>query len=178
MAQMLCKRGLTACPRNFLGHGWLMRHATITRHATSMASMTTNPSTKQEGDISSIFASLSGKETSPLPDRFRELKLRLVKGHENAVIASWKRLLAVLQKETEAIALYGPSIIPEVRFSHLSEDLAAKKQAIEKRGAAVIRGVIRDDQARTYKFEIEEYIRQNPHTKGLTSPCFFLETLH
>jgi len=177
MIQILWKLGLTASPRSFLAHVWPRRHAIITRNVTSLASMNSNPSTKEEGDISSIFASLSGKETPPLPDRFRELKLRLVKGHENAVIASWKRVLAVLQKETEVIAQAGPSIIPEVRFSHLWEDLAAKKQAIRKRGAAVVRGVIREDEARAYKYEIEEYIRRNPHTKGTSSQWSFLNSL-
>ncbi|AEO59794.1 hypothetical protein MYCTH_2308330 [Thermothelomyces thermophilus ATCC 42464] len=121
---------------------------------------------KAEGDISDTFTSLSGKKTPPLPDRFRELKLRLVSGHEDAVIASWKRLLAALQNENELIARTGPAIIPEVRFSHLQDDLEALKPEIKKRGVAVIRGVIPEDEARSYKFEIEEYVRQNPHTRG------------
>jgi hypothetical protein len=35
---------------------------------------------------------------------------------------------------------------------------------------AVIRGVIPEDEARSYKFEIEEYARQNPQTRGKPSP--------
>ncbi|KAL2024875.1 hypothetical protein VTK56DRAFT_3574 [Thermocarpiscus australiensis] len=123
-------------------------------------------SSKREGDISDAFASLSGKTAQPLPDRFRELKLRLVNGHEGAVIASWKRLLASLRKENDVIAQTGPDVIPKVRFSHLLEDLSNKKQEIKKRGVAVIRGVIPEDEARAYKFEIEAYVRQNPHTRG------------
>lgn len=130
-----------------------------------MASMNSSPS-KAEGDISDTFASLSGREAQPLPDRFRELKLRLVKGHEDAVIASWQRLLRTLRTENELIARAGPAIIPEVRFSHLHTDLAALKPEIQKRGVAVIRGVIPEDEARAYKFEIEEYARQNPQTRG------------
>ncbi|KAK4246598.1 hypothetical protein C7999DRAFT_15298 [Corynascus novoguineensis] len=129
-----------------------------------MAAM--NSPGKAEGDISDTFASLSGKQAPPLPDRFRELKLRLVNGHEDAVITSWKRLLAVLKQENELIARTGPAIIPEVRFSHLHDDLRALKPEIKKRGVAVIRGVIPEEEARSYKFEIEEYVRQNPHTRG------------
>jgi hypothetical protein len=121
---------------------------------------------KAEGDISDTFASLSGRKAQPLPDRFRELKLRLVRGHEDAVIASWKRLLATLRHENDLIARTGPAIIPEVRFSHLYQDLAALKPEIKKRGVAVIRDVIPEDEARAYKFEIEEYARQNPQTHG------------
>ncbi|AEO68213.1 uncharacterized protein THITE_2052208 [Thermothielavioides terrestris NRRL 8126] len=125
-----------------------------------------SPPGKAVGDISDSFASLSGRQAQPLSDRFRELKLRLVAGHEDAVVASWKRLLAALRRENELIARAGPAIIPEVRFSHLHADLRALKPEIHKRGVALIRGVIPEDEARAYKFEIEEYVRQNPHTRG------------
>lgn len=131
-----------------------------------MAAMNSSSTGKAVGDISDTFASLSGRTAQPLPDRFRELKLRLVAGHEDAVVASWKRLLTVLRKENELIAQAGPAIIPEVRFSHLQSDLCALKHEIKKRGVAVIRGVIPEDEARAYKFEIEEYARQNPQTRG------------
>jgi hypothetical protein len=131
-----------------------------------------NPTGKAEGDISDTFASLSGRKAQPLPDRFRELKLRLVNGHEDAVIASWKRLLKTLQTENDLIARKGPAIIPEVRFSHLHDDLATLKAEIKKRGVAVIRGVIPEDEARSYKFSIEEYVRQNPQTRGMSHPQF------
>ncbi|KAK4653572.1 hypothetical protein QC762_508080 [Podospora pseudocomata] len=137
-----------------------------TRGVVCMASMSPK---KREGDISDAFASMSGKAPEPLPDRYRQLKLRLVQGHEEAVIASWKRLLSVLQRENEVIAQRGPSIVPEIRFSHLEEDLAASKPELKKRGVAVIKGVIPEDEARAYKYEIEEYVRQNPHTKGFPS---------
>ncbi|KAK3385453.1 hypothetical protein B0H63DRAFT_494451 [Podospora didyma] len=123
---------------------------------------------KREGDISDSFASLLGKVAEPLPDRFRELKLELVRGHEDSVIKGWKRLLGVLRRENEIVAKTGPAIAPEVQFSgNLYNDLrGAKGDEIKKRGVAVIRGVIPEDEARAYKFEIEEYVRQNPHTKG------------
>ena len=136
-----------------------------------MSAMHTPPG-KAEGDISDTFASLSGRKPEPLPDRFRELKLRLTAGHEDAIIASWNRLLAVLREENDLIARAGPAIIPELRYSHLHDDLAALKPEIKKRGVAVIRGVIPEDEARSYKFSIEEYVRQNPHTRG-GSPFYF-----
>ncbi|KAK4121975.1 DUF1479-domain-containing protein [Parathielavia appendiculata] len=131
-----------------------------------MSAMNSSQTGKAEGDISDTFASLSGRKAQPLPDRFRELKLRLVNGHEDAIIASWKRLLATLRHENDLIARIGPAIIPQVRFSHLHQDLAALKYEIKKRGVAVVRGVIPEDEARAYKFEIEEYARQNPQTRG------------
>ena len=49
---------------------------------------------KQEGDISSVFASLSGLEQKPLPDRFKDIKRLCIKPeNEAAVQASWDRLV-------------------------------------------------------------------------------------
>jgi intein/homing endonuclease len=121
---------------------------------------------KQEGDISSVFASLSGVKAPPLPERFRELKLSLVAGREEKIIASWNRLLATLKTENEDVANRGTSIIPSVRFENLDEELAASRDEIRKRGVVVIRGVIPEDEARAYKTDVEEYVRKNPHTKG------------
>lgn len=133
--------------------------------AVNMAAMAA-PQAKREGDISDSFASLSGKEAAPLPDRFRQLKLSLSAGHEDKLTASWNRLLTALKQENAIVAKTGPAIIPEVRFNHLDTDLASQASEIKKRGAAVIRGVIPEDEARSYKFEIEEYVHRNPHTRG------------
>ena len=59
--------------------------------------------TKDAGDISSVFPSLSGKAADPLPARFSDLKKRLIKGNEDAVQASWQRLLISLREEIEEI---------------------------------------------------------------------------
>lgn len=131
-----------------------------------MAAMATASPDKREGDISDSFASLAGIKDEPLPDRFRQLKLALVQGREQKVIASWNRLLQQLRAENDIIADLGPKVIPEVRFDDLDRDISGAKDEIKKRGAAVIRGVIPEDEARGYKYELEEYIRKNPQTKG------------
>ena len=59
--------------------------------------------TKDAGDISSVFPSLSGKAPDPLPARFSDLKKRLIRGDEDAVKASWQRLLVSLREETDEI---------------------------------------------------------------------------
>ncbi|KAK3988857.1 hypothetical protein QBC44DRAFT_242848 [Cladorrhinum sp. PSN332] len=132
-----------------------------------MSSMTSITGNKREGDISDTFASLSGVATQPLPDRFRQLKLSLAETHQQSIISSWKRLLTTLRRENETISRCGPPIIPSIQYSsNLMSDLQSQKSEIQKRGVAVIRGVIPEDEARAYKFEIEEYVRQNPQTKG------------
>lgn len=121
---------------------------------------------QREGDISNAFASMSGVQDEPLPDQFRHLKLSLVEGREEKIKASWTRLLQRLEVENDVIAELGSKVIPEVRFDNLEDDLSQNRDAIKKRGAAVIRGVVPEDEARQYKFDLEEYIRKNPQTRG------------
>jgi len=134
--------------------------------AVNMAAMAAPQAAKREGDISDSFASLSGKAAVPLPSRFRDLKLSLSASREEALTASWNRLLRVLRTENPVVARAGPAIIPQLRFSHLDADLASKRDEIRRRGAAVVRGVIPEGEARGYKDEIEAYVAQNPHTRG------------
>ena len=66
--------------------------------------------TKEAGDISSVFPSLSGKKAEPLPGRFSELKEKLIKGNEDAVVASWQRLMRSLRREIEEIRSDGSNV--------------------------------------------------------------------
>jgi hypothetical protein len=139
------------------------------RRGVAVASMAAASQDKREGDISDSFASLAGVKDEPLPDQFRLLKLSLVEGREDKIIASWNRLLQRLEIENDIIAKLGSKVIPEVRFDHLDQDLAQAKDAIKKRGAAVIRGVIPENEAGRYKLELEQYIQKNPQTRGKSS---------
>ncbi|GKT52241.1 uncharacterized protein ColSpa_12422 [Colletotrichum spaethianum] len=136
------------------------------RRTVMMGAAAAQHAPKKEGDISSVFVSLSGAAREPLPDRFRTLKQDLVAGHEDAVVQSWGRLLRALREENETVAAKGPAIIPSVDFRNLDEDVARLKGEIRKRGAAVIRGVVDETEARAYKEEIEAYVRKNPSTKA------------
>lgn len=131
-----------------------------------MSATQTQTQVKREGDISDAFVSLSGTETPPLPQRFLDLKRTLIAGHEDRVIASWKRLLERLKVENDIIAKQGPKIIPDIDFRNLDGDLAKFKDEVKKRGVAVIRNVVPEHEARAYKDEIEEYVKQNPSTRG------------
>jgi hypothetical protein len=122
--------------------------------------------TKREANIGDTFASLAGKEDVPLPDRFRQLKLSLTAGKEAEIIASWRRLLRALKADNDITAAQGTNLIPVVQYDRLEEDLRRLKEGIRRCGAAVIRGVIPQDEARAYKDDIENYIRKNPRTRG------------
>lgn len=126
---------------------------------------------KREGDISDAFVSLSGAKRDPLPDRFRQLKCDLVRGREEQLTTSWKRLLRSLQKENEIIARKGSNVIPQVEYAHLESGVADLKSEILKRGAIVVRGVVPEAEARAYKEQVEDYVHTNPWTRGKTLRC-------
>ena len=138
-------------------------------HARRVAMASMAGMSKKEGDISSVFVSLSGGERKELPSRFRDLKLALVAGHEKEVVAGWNRLLDGLLTENETVAARGPSIIPTVQFDNIDSDLESARGEIQKRGAAVVRGVVPEQEARAYKSEVEEYVGKNPGTRGESS---------
>ncbi|MCJ1475383.1 hypothetical protein MMC13_004045 [Lambiella insularis] len=124
---------------------------------------------KKEGDISSVFVSLSGASPAQLPDRFAEIKRQLIQGNEDVVCASWQRLLERLAVENESIAQRGPSVIPQIDFAEIAEPSGDFLEEIKKRGVAVVRGVVPEGEARGYKAEIEEYVKINPWTKAFPS---------
>ncbi|KAI0142649.1 hypothetical protein GGR57DRAFT_508727 [Xylariaceae sp. FL1272] len=126
----------------------------------------TQTQSKREGDISDSFASLSGLNKVPLPQRFLDLKKSLVAGHEDKVIASWQRLLARLEKENDIVAREKSNIVPSIEFKNLDEGFTEFRSYLEKRGVAVIRGVIPEKEARAYKEDLEEYVRKNPSTRA------------
>lgn len=119
------------------------------RHAATTAS-----AQKREGDISDAFASLSGMEFKELPPRFAELKRALIAGNEEALYESWNRLLASLREEIPLIAQKGPKIIPSIDFADLDNSSEEFRAEHKKRGVAVIRNVVPEQQALAMKKDL------------------------
>lgn len=130
-------------------------------------STTAHPS-KAAGDISSVFPSLSGVDSPPLPTRFADLKRRLIQGHEERVRDSWHRLLADLRKEVEVIKALGSKVIPELEFRdmHNMEKRTEFRDGLRKRGVGLIRGVVSEREALGWKELVKRYVQTNPSTKG------------
>ena len=138
----------------------------MVRMASSMSAMM-QPSKKPEGDISSVFASLSGVAADePLEPRFVQLKAQIIQGYEKQVTDSWYRLLDALKVENAKVRSSGSSIIPEVRFDqigHLSNDMIER---IRNCGTMVVRGVLSEEEALQLKADAQQYIKRNPQTKA------------
>jgi hypothetical protein len=133
--------------------------------------MGTAPRSKKEGDISSVFVSLSGVAPQPLPKRFAEVKKELATGHEQKLTASWGRLLKEIEEEVKIISRRGPAVIPSINFTDLDSSLPDFHEQLKRRGVAVVRGVVPKDEARAYKEEAERYVKANPSTKGGYGPA-------
>ena len=130
--------------------------------------MATARAEKREGDISDAFASLEGGKEVPLEPRFANLKTRLLHGREDAIVASWNRLLDHLREQTELVKERGTALIPEISFADIKNGAVSENfaDAYKTYGVCVVRGVVEQREALEYKASILEYVRQNPHTKA------------
>ena len=130
---------------------------------------TSTQQTRKEGDISSVFVSLSskdGEQQTQLPEEFAHLKKRLIAGREDQIQRSWNRLLYQLREEVRTIQHHGSEVIPSIDYKDIHAAPRSFQDELRKRGVAVIRGVVPENEARGYKEEIEEYVRENPGTRG------------
>lgn len=150
------------------GHSGSFHTSTIKRAATTAISQ----QSKKEGDISSVFASLSGSEAEQLPQRFAAIKQKLSHGREEALKNGWDRLLSALRREVEIVKESGRAIIPELSFDDIDNAPEQFKKGFKKRGVAVIRGVVPEEEALGYKADVQKYIQNNPTTKGTFQHMF------
>ncbi|KAJ5677253.1 uncharacterized protein N7477_002886 [Penicillium maclennaniae] len=120
---------------------------------------------KQEGYISSVFSTFSGKKSAPLPDRFRDLKRHLTTGLEEEIQKLWDDLVETLKVRTEEVATKRESIIPQLKFADLKAGSVspANIEAIRRTGVAVIRGVMPKDVATGL---LSDTLRAPPHVDG------------
>ena len=146
-----------------------------TLHRTRTA--TTRAASRREGDISDAFASLSGQKFAPLSPEYARLKARLIKGNEEPIRQSWERLLRDLRDEIPLLVDQGSRVVPEIDFSDIDKAPSDFTSELRKRGVAVVRGVVGEQEAMDWKASLSAYIKANPQTKG-TLPIFCARNLH
>jgi hypothetical protein len=132
---------------------------------------------KRAGDISDAFVSLSGQKFAPLGPEYASLKGRLIKGHEEAVRESWERLLRDLREEIPHIVETGSKVIPVIDFKDIDNAPETFSKELRKRGVAVVRGVVPEQEALGWKEDLKEYIKKNPQTKGTHYSSIFGESV-
>lgn len=123
---------------------------------------------KREGDISDAFASLEGGVETPLDPRFANLKKRLIRGREDAITASWNRLLSHLRKRIALVKEKGTSLIPTISFTDVQNGSISERfsKQYKDTGVCVIKGVLDQHEALALKQSIRDYVKTNPHTKA------------
>ena len=126
---------------------------------------------KVEGDISSVFASLAGDKKEELPARFAELKREIIGQHGEAILASWKRLLPIVEEKVREANERGPSIFPEVQFSDIQNGNvdSAMIDRIKRTGVCIVRNAVLKEEAAEILSDVRKYIKANPTTKGTAS---------
>lgn len=127
------------------------------------------PKAKEEGSIASVFASLSGSQ-AVLPARFAQLKASLVKddAHAEQLKKRWYEVLDAVKEQVELTSRKQGDLIPYVTYpgTHKAAGkswLSAEQvEEIKKRGVAVIKNVVPNQQALDWKQQVREYAAKNP----------------
>lgn len=124
---------------------------------------------KVEGDISSVFASLTGDKANALPERFAELKREIIGEHGDAILESWRRLIPVVEEKVREANERGPSIFPEIQFSDIQENNIDDEMIdrIKQTGVCIIRNAIPKKETTEILSDVRKYIKANPTTKGI-----------
>jgi hypothetical protein len=134
--------------------------------ATNIPTATT--ANRAEGSFENAFASLSSK-TRELPPRFKELKLQLIQNNEDAILASWHRLLEVITSSTiPRIKSLTQKAIPCVKFADITDGRLPEndRTKLKTAGVIIVRGVVTEKQALDWKADVQGYVANNPQTKG------------
>ncbi|KUI69688.1 Uncharacterized protein YbiU [Cytospora mali] len=115
------------------------------------------------GGMEPPVQSFYGAEPIALPTRFANIKRRLIQGKEDAIEASWRRLLVALKDEIAHIHAHGTDLIPAIDFSDINdpEKVADFEKHLKRYGVAVVRGVVSQTQTTTWISETREYITRN-----------------
>ncbi|KAI0025216.1 hypothetical protein F4780DRAFT_768456 [Xylariomycetidae sp. FL0641] len=104
--------------------------------------------------------SFYGTQPVPLPSRFASLKRRLVQGHEDALEASWGRLLKALREDIRHIEQHGSEVIPSIAFGDIDDParVAPFRESLQRHGIGVVRGVVPPRDAAAWVAETQEYL--------------------
>ncbi|RDW91050.1 hypothetical protein BP5796_02215 [Coleophoma crateriformis] len=121
-------------------------------------------------------------ESPPLLDpRFAALKREIIKPeYEEAVTASYQRLLKALEAEAAKIAEQQQAAIPEVAWADVVAngntipDEVAKR--VKETGCVIFRGVVPEQQALEWKKELKQYTADHRGVGGkpMSNPTFWL----
>jgi hypothetical protein len=140
-----------------------LRRVVVRGYATSTA----GTAKTDGGDISDVFPSLRGETVGPLPKEFSKIQERIIEaaGGPEMLQASWDRLLPSLAEEVATVKKLGNRVIPQIDMSRISADGEFPgdfQNEVRKRGVGIVRNVVPRDEARQWKYDLDDYISKNP----------------
>ncbi|KAJ4144499.1 hypothetical protein LMH87_003380 [Akanthomyces muscarius] len=107
-----------------------------------------------------------GSEPVPLPPRFARIKRAILAGHEDALEASWGRLLAALRRDAEHIDGLGAHLVPSIEFGDVlaggdaSQTAARFRRDVQRYGVGVVRKVVPRGEAEAAMEDTARYVRE------------------
>ncbi|KZT07579.1 DUF1479-domain-containing protein [Laetiporus sulphureus 93-53] len=108
-------------------------------------------------------------ELGPCPPRFVEIKQEIAASYpdfQQRVTKAWNELLAELDQVTAEIAKEGTNYVPQVKFSELATLNPERVEEIRRKGSVIIRDVVDDIEAASWKDWLQEYVTTNPGIDG------------
>ena len=77
-------------------------------------------------------------------------------------------MLAELREGTQIVRELGSKIVPELDYKDLNdvEKRTTFRDKLHKRGVALIRGVVPEQEALDWKELVKQYVRDNPSVRG------------
>ncbi|KAK4684908.1 hypothetical protein P7C73_g5253, partial [Tremellales sp. Uapishka_1] len=157
------------------------------RQLMQTASRATSRKQRKEGDIASVFSSLSGEKDAVLPERFLNLKRKIIgdEANQERLRQSFATLTNRLATAAKEIQRDQQKCIPEITFDEFTSSPSRDTlDRIRKCGTVVIRDVVSeatasglylychlclfvvDTQALGWLSSLKEYIALNPSVKA------------
>lgn len=126
-------------------------------------------------------------QNQPLPERFADIKREIassIPNFQERATRSWTEILQELQLRTDSIIKDGPEVIleilihsmlywllawqfiPQISFKDLTNLKPEEREAVRRKGCIVIKDVVDDAEAKSWKESLEEFVKLNPNVDG------------
>ncbi|KAJ3555054.1 hypothetical protein NM688_g2785 [Phlebia brevispora] len=108
-------------------------------------------------------------QLGPCPPRLADLKREIANSYphfaEN-ITQAWNDVLTELKTVTDIIATKGSDVVPQINFSDLVNIEPQVLEDIRRKGCVVVRNVVDDNEALSWKSDLQEYVKKNPTAPG------------
>ncbi|KAJ6783796.1 hypothetical protein PWT90_02912 [Aphanocladium album] len=132
------------------------------RHSSTSTSTSTGSAAFSDQHAAHVTSFWNGPDPVPLPSRFARIKRSILAGREDALEASWTRLLAALRRDVEHIDGLGAHLIPSIEFGDLDDEgqTARFQRDLRRYGVGVVRKVVPRGEAEDAVKDTVRYVEE------------------